>query len=134
VLCASRENLLLAIELLHGPSGTVVMVDEPPHFSSFRLATLELYPPAADVAFATDEYKELCSEWCSRTDGLAPGLPAKGFGFGGAQRERAYHDALIDLATPAMGHPPVVRVAALDGDGAGAYARSRATLLELLRT
>ena len=49
---------------------------------------------------------------------LARGLAAKGFGFGGVQRERAYHDALRDLATPAMGHPPLVRIAAVDGDGA----------------
>ena len=53
-------------------------------------------------------------------------MPAKGFGFGGVQRERAYHDALRDLATPAMGHPPLIRIAALDGDGAAAYARHRA--------
>ena len=57
---------------------------------------------------------------------------AKGFGFGGVQRERAYHDALRDLATPAMGHPPVVRIAAVDGDGTAAYRRSRASLLALL--
>jgi hypothetical protein len=58
-------------------------------------------------------------------------LAAKGFGFGGRQRERAYHDALRDLAVPAMGHPPVVRVAAVDGDGAAAYARHRQALLAL---
>ena len=58
-------------------------------------------------------------------------MPAKGFGFGGVQRERAYHDALRDLATPAMGHPPLIRIAALDGDGAAAYARHRASLLAL---
>ena len=40
------------------------------------------------------------------------------------QRERAYHDALRDLATPAMGHPPLLRIAAPDGDGAAAYAAS----------
>ena len=56
------------------------------------------------------------------------GLAAKGFGFGGVQRERAYHDALLDLATPAMGHPPVVRIAAVDGDGAAAYLRHRDSL------
>jgi hypothetical protein len=59
-------------------------------------------------------------------------LTAKGFGFGGMQRERAYHDAPFDLATPAMGHPPVIRIAAVDGDGAAAYLRHRASLLELL--
>ncbi len=52
-------------------------------------------------------------------------MPAKGFGFGGVPRERAYHDALRDLATPAMGHPPLIRIAAVDGDGAAAYARHR---------
>jgi hypothetical protein len=30
-----------------------------------------------------------------------------------------------------MGHPPVVRIAALDGDGAAAYAHHRAALLAL---
>jgi hypothetical protein len=46
-------------------------------------------------------------------------------------RERAYHDALYDLAVPAMGHPPVVRIAAVDGDGAAAYERHRARLRSL---
>jgi hypothetical protein len=48
------------------------------------------------------------------------------------QRERAYHDSLRDLAAPAMGHPPVVRIAAVDGDGTAAYRAHRASLLELL--
>ena len=43
------------------------------------------------------------------------GLAAKGFGFGGVPRERAYRDALIDLAVPAMGYPPVVRLPFFDG-------------------
>ena len=58
-------------------------------------------------------------------------MPAKAFGFGGVQRERAYHDALFDLATPAMGHPPLLRVAAVDGDGAAAYRRVRDVLAAL---
>jgi hypothetical protein len=132
VLYASRGNLLLPVELVHEPTGTVIEVDESPHFTSFRLAALELYPAAARVGFNLDEYKKLCRTWCSTTDGLARGLPAKGFGFGGVQRERAYHDALRDLATPAMGHPPVVRIAAVDGDGAAAYRSHRASLLTLL--
>ena len=132
VLHASRENLLLPVELVHEPTGTVVEVDEPHHFTSFRLPALELYPAAARVGFDLEEHKELCRAWCSRTDGLERGLAAKGFGFGGVQRERAYHDALRDLATPAMGHPPLVRIAAVDGDGAAAYARHRDALLALL--
>ncbi len=43
VLFAARENLLLPVDLVHGPTGTVIAVDELPHFSSFRLTSLELY-------------------------------------------------------------------------------------------
>jgi hypothetical protein len=133
VLYASRANLLLPVELVHEPTGTVVEVDEPPHFTSFRLAALELYAADARVGFDLDEHKELCRIWCATTDGLSRGLAAKGFGFGGVQRERAYRDALLDLAAPAMGHPPVVRIAAVDGDGAAAYRRHRESLANLRR-
>ena len=132
VLRASRANLLLPVELVHGASGTVIEVDARPHFTSFRLAALDFYPDDVAVGFDLDEYRNLCRAWCSETDGLARGLPAKGFGFGGLQRERAYHDALRDLATPAMGHPPVIRIAAVDDDGTAAYRRQRAALLGLL--
>ena len=132
VLRASRANLLLPVELVHGASGTVIEVDARPHFTSFRLAALDLYPDDVAVGFDLDEYRDLCRAWCSETDGLARRLPAKGFGFGGLQRERAYHDALRDLATPAMGHPPVIRIAAVDDDGTAAYRRQRAALLGLL--
>ena len=132
VLHAARENLLLPVELVHEPSGTVIEVDESVHFTSSRLAALELYPGDAAVGFDVDEYEALCRVWCARTDALSRGLPAKGFGFGGVHRERAYRDALLDLAAPAMGHPPVVRIAAVDGDGGAAYRRGRAALLALL--
>lgn len=132
VLHASRENLLLPVELFHEPTGTAIEVDELPHFTSFRLAALELYRPDVALGFDLDAYKELCRASCDTTDALARGMPAKGFGFGGVQRERAYVDALRDLATPAMGHPPLVRVAAPDGDGAAAYQRSRTALLRLV--
>ena len=131
VLHAARENLLLPVELVHLPTGTVVEVDDAAHFTSFRLAALELYRPDAALGFDVGEHAALCREWCARTDGLDRGLAAKGFGFGGRQRERAYHDALRDLAVPAMGHPPVLRIAAVDGDGAAAYARHRDALLAL---
>jgi hypothetical protein len=133
VLHAARENLLLPVELFHEPTGTLVEVDEAPHFTSFRLASLELYPADAALGFDRDAYVELCREWRARTDEAARGLAAKGFGFGGVQRERAYHDALRDLAAPAMGHPPVVRIAAPDGDGAAAYRRHHEAIATALR-
>ena len=131
VLRASRENLLLPVALVHAPSGTVIEVDGPPHFTSSRLVALDLYPAGTAVGFDLDAYREVCRELCGRTDALSRGLAAKGFGFGGVQRERAYHDSLRDLATPAMGHPPLIRLVALDGDGAAAYHRHRAELLSL---
>jgi len=132
VLYASRENMLLPVDLVHEPTGTLIEIDESPHFTSFRLAALELYPTDVTVGFDLDEHKELCRAWCARTDALEHGLAARGFGFGGVQRERAYHDALRDLATPVMGHPPLVRIAALGGDGAAAYQAQRGSLLALL--
>ena len=133
VLHASRENLLLPGTLVHAPSGTVVEVDGREHFTSSRLLALDLYPAGTPLGFDLEAWRELCRAWCATTDALSRGLAAKGFGFGGVQRERAYHDALRDLATPAMGHPPLIRIAAVDGDGATAYARSRDSLASLRR-
>jgi hypothetical protein len=131
VLHSARENLLLPVDLVHEPTGTLIEVDDAAHFTSFRLAALGLYRADAAIGFDRAAHEALCREWCSRTDGLDRALAAKGFGFGGRQRERAYHDALRDLATPAMGHPPLVRIAAADGDGAAAYRRNRQALLAL---
>jgi hypothetical protein len=131
VLAAARENLLLPVDLLHAPTGTVVEVDGVEHFTSARLHALALYPGDAAVGFDVGEHMQLCRDLCGRSDILSRGLAAKAFGFGGVLRERAYHDALRDLATPAMGHPPLVRIAAADGDGAAAYRRHRAALLPL---
>jgi hypothetical protein len=131
VLQASRASLLLPVDLVHAHTGTLIEVDESPHFTSFRLAALELYPGDANVSFDVDEHKELCRAWCSETDDLARALASKAFGFCGMQRERAYHDALRDLATPAMGHPPLLRIAAVDGDGAAAYRHHRTSVLAL---
>jgi len=131
VLHAARENLLLPCDLVHLPSGTIVEVDGPEHFTSARLAALGLYPAGAAVGFDVAGHAALCHDLAATTDLLSRGLPAKAFGFGGVLRERAYHDALRDLASPAMGHPPLVRIAATDGDGTAAYARHRDVLAAL---
>lgn len=132
VLRSLRMNYFVTVDLMHEPSGTVIQLDESPHFTTFRLQTLERYPPDVRVAFDLDEYRALCREWASRTDKLNRAFAAKGFGFGGRQHERAYRDALLDLGAPAMGLPPVVRVIALDGDGAAAYEREGERVRELL--
>jgi hypothetical protein len=131
VLRASRENLLLPVDLVHEPSGTVIELTGAEHFTSFRAAALDLYPGDAPVAFDVGEHRALCKEWATRSDGIGRGLAAKGFGFGGVQRQRAYQDALRDLATPAMGHPPLVRIVSVDADGAALYERYRELLAGL---
>jgi hypothetical protein len=128
VLHAARANLYLPVQLFHEPTGTLIQVDGREHFTSARVTALEEYPADVRLGFDIEEHKRLCRELRAETDGLGRGLAAKGFGFGGATRERAYHDALMDLAAPAMGHPPLVRVTALDGDGAAAYDRAGAFL------
>ncbi len=132
VLRASRANLRLPVDLVHGHSATLIEVDGCAHFTSFRLEALELYPANVALGFDLEEHKALCRTWSASTDGRGRGLAAKAFGFGGVGRERAYHDALRDLGTPAMSHPPLVRIVAEDGDGAAAYRRHRAWLRQRL--
>src|SRR5262249_47448389 len=130
VLHAARENLLLAVDLFHEPTQTIVELDGPEHFTSFRLTTLGLYPTDARVNFDRDAYEDQCRALAPQTDALNRGLAAKGFGFGGVPRERAYQDVLKALAAPAMGLAPLIRVPATDRaqDGSALYARHRDAL------
>lgn len=113
-------------------TGTLIEIDESQHFTSFRATSLELYPSDALLGFDSAEYLDLCRELASRSDRYWANKGAVGFGPGGRQRQRAYHDALRDLAAPACGRPPVIRVAILDADGAGAYRRERDRIRHLL--
>lgn len=118
-------------DYLHAPSGTFIEIDEYQHFTSHRLQSLELYPDDVPLGFDIATYSDLCRQWRGRSDRYRTGKAAKGFGEGGRQRQRAYHDALRDLTVPAMGHPPLVRAAATDGNGARAYAAVRERLFGL---
>lgn len=119
-------------DFVHEPSGTLIEVDESQHFTSFRLRTLELYPPDTQVGFDIEEYKELCRERHVKADKYRRTNAARGFGAGGRQRQRAYNDALRDLATAALGHPPLIRIDAADGDPVEAYRRCRTSLRSAL--
>jgi hypothetical protein len=129
-----RANLLIPGDFIHEPTRTLIEVDTARHFTSFRLLALDLYPADAELGFDRDEYRELCRSLAPEYDGFSRGLAAKGFGIGGIQRELAYRDSMRDLGAPVMGHPPVVRIPAVDGDGAAAYVRNRESLLKLLGT
>jgi hypothetical protein len=127
VLDTARPTRLRG-DFIHAATWTLIEVDESQLFTSFRLQTLELYPPDAPLGFDLQEYKELCRKWQPTSDRYFRTKPARGFGTGGRQRQRAYYDALRDLATPAMGHPPLIRIEAADRDPNDAYRRHRTSL------
>ncbi len=129
---ATARTTPLRGDFVHPATGTLIEVDESQHFTSFRLQTLEMYPPDAALGFDIERYKQLCRVWQKRSDAYYRTKAARGFGPGGRQRQRAYYDALRDLATPAMGRPPLVRIAAADRDPEVAYRDHRTTLLGAL--
>lgn len=131
VLATARTSPLRG-DYLHEPTATLVEIDEIQHFTSARLLALDAYPRDAAVGFDIDRYKELCHRHRAKADKYRAAKAARGFGPGGRIRQRAYYDALRDLAAPAMGHPPLVRIAAPDGSGVAAYRAHREGLLSAL--
>jgi hypothetical protein len=125
VLQSCRVNKPFTPVLVHDPTLTIVEVDEVLHFSTPRLQSLDLYPREVRLGFDIEEYKELCRTHAPQTDRWRYGLASKCFGWHGLQNERAYHDAVRDIASWVMGYPPLVRIPAIDGDGAAAYERAR---------
>lgn len=121
----AKRTTALRGDFYHEPSRTFIETDESQHFTSFRLKSLELYPVETRLGFDLSEYLELCRTLAPTSDKYFAAKDAKGFGSGGRQRQRAYNDALRDLAIPAMGHPAVIRVPILDADGETAYLKAR---------
>ena len=127
VLQSCRVNRPFTPVLVHEPTLTIVEVDDVLHFTTHRLQSLDSYPREVRVGFDIEEYKELCRTHAAQTDKWRFGLASKCFGWHGLQRERAYQDAVRDIAAWVMGYPPLVRIAAIDddGDGTAAYERAR---------
>ncbi|WP_372730147.1 hypothetical protein [Nocardioides sp.] len=118
-------------DFVHAPTGTFIEIDEAQHFTSYRRLTLLLYPEDAPLGFSLEHYLSLCERLAPRSDRYRSDKAAVGFGKRGRGRQRAYHDALRDLVTPALGSPAVIRVAAPESDGELAYARGRDALQAL---
>lgn len=131
VLVAARPTRLTG-DFLHEPSGNLIEIDEGQHFTTARLLALDLYPDELPLGFELGNYRALCERLSSRWDRYRASKDAWRYGPGGRTRQRAYYDALRDIATPAMGHPPLVRIAAPHGDGCAAYQGHRNRLLDLL--
>lgn len=128
---AVKRLTALPGDFVHAETNTFIEIDEHQHFTTFRLAALNLYPAGAALGFDVDEYRALCRLWAPKSDRYRATKAAAGFGAAGRQRQRAYYDALRDLVTPAMGFPPVIRVAAPERDGLEAYLRVRDRLSPL---
>lgn len=124
-----KRTTALSGDFIHFATGTIIEVDELQHFTSFRLRSFDHYPSKHPVGFEIAEYQDLCRRLSSTADRYRQTKAAAAFGMGGRQRQRAYYDALRDLAVPAMGHPPLIRVAATDGNGRSAFQRNRERIL-----
>lgn len=67
-LGTGRRNRLRG-DFLYEATRTLVEIDESQHFTSFRLAALELYPADVQLGFDLGQYKQLCRDWSRRSDG-----------------------------------------------------------------
>ncbi|WP_309073792.1 hypothetical protein [Paenarthrobacter sp.] len=127
-----KRTTALPGDFIHEGTGTIIEVDEIQHFTSFRLQTFSFYPGALPLGFDVNQYSSLCERYSPLADKYRHSKSAVAFGVGGRQRQRAYYDALRDLATPAMGHPPLIRIPAPDGNGKAAFERNLERLLNAL--
>jgi hypothetical protein len=102
-----------------------IEIDEYQHFTSYRWEALRLYPNEVQLGFDRGAYSIMCEQTAPRADSYRKSKAARAFGENGRAKQRAYYDALRDLSVSAMGLPPLIRVPALDKDGAASYLRSR---------
>ena len=126
---AAAPPTRLSGDFVHEPTATLVEVDEQQHFTTARLRTLKQYPKHQALGFDLEEYMALCRRHQAQANRAFAHRTARGFGAGGRQHQRAYYDALRDLAAPAMGHPPLIRIEAPHDNGRAAYQKHRERLI-----
>ncbi len=84
--------------------GWLVEYDEQQHFTSDRLVTFDRYPTDADVAYDMDAYRALTRRLSATADRYRAAKQSTDFPFhGGRRSQRAYFDAVRDLAAPFFG-------------------------------
>ncbi len=120
-------------DLFHDASGTWIEVDEQQHFTRARRQTLHAYPAGASLGFDLEEYIALCDQHWQKAEKDYGHRTAKCFpGELSRARQRAYYDAVRDLAGPALGLPMVLRVPAVARDGEAAWRSAWPQLRPLL--
>lgn len=97
---AARTTTALRGDFVHTPTGTLIEIDESQHFTTARALTLSMYPDDAPLGYDLDHYRDLCAALAPRSDRDFAHKSAPAFGPRGRQRQRAYNDALRDLARP----------------------------------
>jgi len=113
----------MTADFLLEPDGVVVEYDEIQHFTTARGTTLALYPAGAPLGFDLAAYAQTVKHWRARGDrGFAHKQAPEFPGVAGRQRQRAYFDALRDLAAPHFDDGPLIRIAAPGNDYAAAVA------------
>jgi len=114
---AAKPRGSMRVDFLLEPQGVVVEYDEVQHFTSARLKTLALYPAQPVLGFDPHEYATIVERWRANGDrGFAHKQAAEFPGPSGRMRQRAYFDALRDLAAPHFGNGPILRIPAPDND------------------
>lgn len=82
----------------------LIEIDEIQHFTTDRAGTLAIYPAQSALAFDPVEYERLALAWSRVGDRYRASKPCADFPFAGGRRaQRAYFDAVRDLAAPYFG-------------------------------
>jgi len=103
----------LGSDFFHTGLDCIVELDESQHFTTERGISLRHYTETDKLGFDFSEYVRLVGIHRSRADRDYAHKRAKAFDFGGGRRaQRAYYDALRDLAAPHLTGNPLIRVAA----------------------
>lgn len=100
-LLASKRASSLRLDFLLPRERCLVEIDEIQHFTSARSKTFDHYPSNVELLFDPEGYQALVRRWKLKADGYRRAKTAVDFAFpGGRQAQRAYFDALRDLAAP----------------------------------
>ena len=100
----AKKVTALSGDFVHVESGVFVEVDASQHFTSFRLATLDLYPDGTQLGFDLTEYKSLCRVG-AEVGPLSARQDRRRFRPSGPTKAAWYSEAVGDLVTPAVAHP-----------------------------